>query len=119
MASLKGQVREWRNAFRGQVAWMAVWKEGRSWGIAPLYPEYDEDLNQFNWDNDVDRADVRNILAKDPNAALMNAYYINLGDVETDTLDDLVSAVKWQYGNKCYPLAVCNVAEWLNGEEVI
>ena len=119
MASLKTAVSEWRNAFRDQVAWMAVWKEGRGWGVTPLCPEYDEAGARFDWDSESDRLEVRDILEKDPNAVLMNAYYCNLGDVETGTLADLVNAVKWQYGNKCYPLAVCDVAEWLNGEEVI
>ncbi len=117
MASLKDQVREWRNAFRGQVAWMAVWKEGRGWGVTPLHPNYDETSAGFEWCYKEDRREVRDILKTDPNAVLMNAYYCNLGDVETDTLDDLVNAVKRQYENPCYRLANCDVAEWMNKTE--
>lgn len=114
MASLKKQVSFWRGEFKGQVAWMAVWKEGRGWGVTPLYPDFIEDTKRFNWEDQDDHDIIRDILKTDPNAVLMNGYYCNLGDVETDTLDDTVNAVRRQYEKPCYPLANCDVAEWLN-----
>lgn len=76
------------------IAWIAFWKNGQSWNAVALWPEVDEGVP--SWDaTDVDI--LHHILKQDKNAIIVNAYYHNLGDVETMTRESLAAALRQQY----------------------
>lgn len=100
MASLREVSRQVLEDARDAIAWIALYKEGRSWAAECLWVEQNED-SSFIFDED-DRADIKRILAADKDAILVNGYYCNLGPLEEMTLESLVSALRWQYdGQYC------------------
>ena len=103
MASLREEARWVLDDARDGICWIAVWKTGRSWHCEALYGcEYTESNQRMHidahWDIDTDDMDrMREILAEDQDACLVNGYYYNLGSLEEMTLDSLVDGLRWQY----------------------
>lgn len=104
MASLREEARWVLDDARNGIAWIAVWKTGRSWHCVPFYATEYVERNRltgaeahFEIDAD-DLAELRKILAEDPEAILVNGYYRNIGSLEDMTLDSLVDGLRWQYG---------------------
>ena len=92
MASLRDTVKEYQEELRDGIAWVAFWKEGRSWNAeyfhldvtGTLYPE--------------DRSRLEEIKAADPAAVILNGYYCGqLG--ENMSLDELTAGVRYHYEN--------------------
>ena len=92
MASLRDTVKEYQEELRNGIAWVAFWKEGRSWNAeyfhldvtGTLYPE--------------DRSRLEEIKAADPAAVILNGYYCGqLG--EDMSLDELTAGVRYHYEN--------------------
>ena len=92
MASLRDTVKEYQEELRDGIAWVAFWKEGRSWNAeyfhldvtGTLYPE--------------DRSRLEEIKAADPAAVILNGYYCGqLG--EDMSLDELTAGVRYHYEN--------------------
>ena len=84
MASLHDAIREQQEELQGGNAWVAFWKEGRSWHSeafhldmgATLYPE--------------DEWRLREIEAADPAAIVLNGYLS-----EDMTLDELTTSIRY------------------------
>lgn len=110
MASLRECARSIREEAADGIAWIALWKEGRSWNVKAFWPEdfnYDTDVMEFDAD---DLQVIRQIMSADPEAILVNGYYTNIGCEEEGILPDLdvlIYALRWQYED-CHPL----ISEW-------
>ena len=98
MASIRQAAQNVINEARDGIAWIAVWKEGKSWDAMAFWPEYDESTDSFIFDDEWRLELLRGILAADEHAAFVNGWWNNLGDPETMTRDSLAGALRWQYG---------------------
>ena len=89
MASLRDAIKEQQEDLQGGNAWVAFWKEGRSWHSeafhldmgATLYPE--------------DEWRLREIEAADPAAIVLNGYLS-----ENMTLDELTTSIRYHYEHR-------------------
>ena len=92
MASLRDTVKEYQEELRDGIAWVAFWKEGRSWNAEQFHLEVDGTLDPF------DRSRLEEIKAADPAAVILNGYYCGqLG--EDMSLDELTVGVRYHYEN--------------------
>ena len=92
MASLRDTVKEYQEELRDGIAWVAFWKEGRSWNAEHFHLEVDGTLDPF------DRSRLEEIKAADPAAVILNGYYCGqLG--EDMSLDELTAGVRYHYEN--------------------
>ena len=92
MASLRDTVKEYQEELRDGIAWVAFWKEGRSWNAEHFHLEMDGTLDPF------DRSRLEEIKASDPAAVILNGYYCGqLG--EDMSLDELTAGVRYHYEN--------------------
>lgn len=109
MASLRSCARRIREDAACGIPWIVLWKEGRSWRAETICPDdfiLDVQMDLF----DYDMVTVREAVAADPNAILVNGYYHNIACCEDGSLpelQDLVDALRWQYED-CHPL----VTDW-------
>ncbi len=79
MASLRNCARNIREEAADGIAWIAVWKAGRSWNAEAIFPE---DFNLDSGSMDLwadDLALVREAMKADPNAIFVNGYEHNIG----------------------------------------
>ena len=84
MASLRDSVKDYQEELRDGIAWVAFWKEGRSWNAELFHLEVDGTLEPF------DRSRLEEIKAADPAAVILNGYYCgHLG--EDMSLDELTA----------------------------
>ena len=89
MASLRDAIKAQQEELQGGNAWVAFWKEGRSWHSeafhldmgATLYPE--------------DEWRLREIEAADPAAVVLNGYLS-----EDMTLDELTTSIRYHYEHR-------------------
>ena len=89
MASLRDAIKEQQEELQGGNAWVAFWKEERSWHSeafhldmgATLYPE--------------DEWRLREIEAADPAAIVLNGYLS-----EDMTLDELTTSIRYHYEHR-------------------
>ena len=74
MASLRTMVGRFRNELREGVAYVAFWKNGRSWGAEAFWldPGYFEDYGDAIEDDDA--REMWQILNTDPNAIIVNGF---------------------------------------------
>ena len=92
MASLRDSVKDYQEELRDGIAWVAFWKEGRSWNAELFHLEVDGTLEPF------DRSRLEEIKAADPTAVILNGYYCgHLG--ENMSLDELTAGVRYHYEN--------------------
>ena len=70
MAALNTIARDYADEIRDGIAWVIVWKTGRSWNATAVW--LDPDTDTFEPD-DLDTA--REVLAQDPGAVMLNGYY--------------------------------------------
>lgn len=92
MASLRDTVKEYQEELRDGIAWVAFWKEGRSWNAESFHLEVDGTLDPF------DRSRLEEIKSTDPAAVILNGYYCGqLG--EDMSLDKLTAGVRYHYEN--------------------
>lgn len=90
MASLRDSVKDYQEELRDGIAWVAFWKEGRSWNAELFHLEVDGTLEPF------DRSRLEEIKAADPAAVILNGYYCgHLG--EDMSLDELTAGVRYHY----------------------
>lgn len=105
MASLREAARDVLEEARGGIAWIAIWKTGRSWHSESFYDvEYDEGCSRYGferpakWTIEEEAAEkLAAIAQEDPHAILVNPYYDNLGTWEDMTLETLIDGIKFQY----------------------
>lgn len=91
MASLREIASANAEEIRDGIAWVIVWKTGRSWHAAPVWLDPDTD-KLATGDDEM----VREILKQDPNAVMINGYYSgHLG--KSMTLKELEDGICWHY----------------------
>lgn len=92
MASLRDMVSEYQDDLRNGIAWLAFWREGRSWQAEAFHLDLDDTLYQE------DRARLAEIQAADPRAVVVNGYYSGyLG--EEMNVAELAAGVRHHYDN--------------------
>ena len=93
MAALNAIVREWADELRDGIAWLIVWKTGRSWNAQAVWLNSDDDTFE---PEDLELA--RKVLEQDPNAVMLNGYYCgHFG--EDMTAAELAAGIRWHYEN--------------------
>ena len=92
MASLRDKVKELQEDLRDGIAWVAFWKEGRSWNAEDFHLE----MGDYLYPKDKSR--LMKIRETDPTAVVVNGYYSGyLG--ENMSLDELTAGVRHHYEN--------------------
>lgn len=93
MAALNAIAREWADELREGIAWVIVWKTGRSWNAQAVWLNCDDDTFE---PEDLELA--RKVLEQDPNAVMLNGYYCgHFG--EDMTVAELAVGIRWHYDN--------------------
>ena len=92
MASLRDTVKQYREELRDGIAWIAFWREGRSWNGDYFYLEANDTLTAE------DKSHLEEIRQKDPAAVMLNSYYCGYL-VEDMTVDELTAGVRRHYEN--------------------
>lgn len=93
MAALNTIARDYADEIRDGIAWVIVWKTGRSWNATAVW--LDPDTDTFEPD-DLDTA--REVLAQDPGAVMLNGYYCGRFG-EDMTVAELADGIRWHYEN--------------------
>lgn len=103
MAALNEIAREYADELRDGIAWVIVWKTGRSWNATAVWLDPDSDTFE---PYDLDTA--REVLEKDPGAVMLNGYYCgHFG--EDMTADEIAAGIRWHYENGYNQLADNNI----------
>ena len=90
MASLRDTVKDYQDELRDGIAWVAFWKQGRSWNAEYFHLDMDDTLYPE------DRSRLEEIKSIDPAAVILNGYYCgHLG--EDMSLDELTAGVRYHY----------------------
>lgn len=93
MAALKKIASEYADELRDGIAWVIVWKTGRSWNSTAVWLNSDDDTFE---PEDLDQ--VQAILTQDPNAVMLNGYYCgHFG--EDMNVAELANGIRWNYEN--------------------
>ena len=92
MASLRDTVKDYQDELRDGIAWVAFWKQGRSWNAEYFHLDMDDTLYPE------DRSRLEEIKSTDPAAVILNGYYCGHlgGDM---SLDELTAGVRCHYEN--------------------
>ena len=92
MASLRDTVKDYQDELRDGIAWVAFWKQGRSWNAEYFHLDMDDTLYPE------DRSRLEEIKSTDPTAVILNGYYCGHlgGDM---SLDELTAGVRYHYEN--------------------
>ena len=92
MASLRDTGKDYQDELRDGIAWVAFWKQGRSWNAEYFHLDMDDTLYPE------DRSRLEEIKSIDPAAVILNGYYCgHLG--EDMSLDELTAGVRYHYEN--------------------
>ena len=92
MASLRDTVKDYQDELKDGIAWVAFWKQGRSWNAEYFHLDMDDTLYPE------DRSRLEEIKSTDPAAVILNGYYCgHLG--EDMSLDELTAGVRYHYEN--------------------
>ena len=93
MAAINTIAKDWADELRDGIAWVIVWKTGRSWNATAVWLNSDTDTFE---PEDLEQA--RKILEQDPNAVMLNGYYCgHFG--EDMTVAELAAGIRWHYEN--------------------
>ena len=92
MATLRDTVKDYQDELRDGIAWVAFWKQGRSWNAEYFHLDMDDTLYPE------DRSRLEEIKSTDPAAVILNGYYCGHlgGDM---SLDELTAGVRYHYEN--------------------
>ena len=105
MASLREAVKDYQDELQAGIAWVAFWREGRSWHSDYIYLETDDTLTPE------DRGRLQEIQDTDPAAVVLNGYYCGyLG--EDMNLAELTAGVRRHYEN-----GYNNVADFIEAHD--
>lgn len=103
MASLKEIAREYRDEIMDGIAWVAIWKTGRSWNAKAFWLNLETERIE-----DEEMEEAREIVAADPKAIFINEYYTaHMGEGK---LDEIVEGIRFMYENE-YNLLANNTVE--------
>lgn len=100
MASIRKAAQDVLEEARDGIAWIALWREGRSWNTATFWPDLTKDDKLVFEGDDTD--ELRDIINADPHAILVNGWYHNLGDNTYMNRESLADALRWQYDLQHY-----------------
>lgn len=93
MAAINAIAKDWADELRDGIAWVIVWKTGRSWNATAVWLNCDDDTFE---PEDLELA--RKVLEQDPNAVMLNGYYCgHFG--EDMTAAELAAGIRWHYDN--------------------
>ena len=70
MAALHEMARQYAKEIRDGIAWVIIWKTGRSWHAESVWLNQDSDTFELE-----DLSTATEILEQDPNAVMVNGYY--------------------------------------------
>ena len=105
MASLRDTVREYQDDLRSGIAWLAFWREGRSWHGEAFHL----DMSDYLYPEDKMR--LAEIQATDPKAVVVNGYFSGyLG--EEMSVDELAAGVRHHYEN-----GLSNIAPFMEAHD--
>ena len=105
MASLREAVKDYQDELQAGIAWVAFWREGRSWHSDYICLEADDTLTPE------DRGRLQEIQDTDPAAVVLNGYYCGyLG--EDMNLAELTAGVRRHYEN-----GYNNVADFIEAHD--
>ena len=92
MASLRDTMKQYQEELRDGIAWIAFWREGRSWNGEDFYLDAGDSLTAEQ------KSCLEEIRQKDPAAVILNSYYCGYlaGDM---TVDELTAGVRRHYEN--------------------
>lgn len=97
MADLRKIIKENYNAIVEGIAWVVIYKEGKSWNCGYFYPEggsYDEGYILSPEDTEK----LEDISDRDYKAICINGYYMGFG--EDNTPKEVADKVLWMYENR-------------------
>ena len=93
MAALKDIAREVADEIRDGIAWVIVYRVGRSWHSLSIY----SDIWNEDWEKD-DLTNAWEILNLDPNAIALNGHYCgHFGD--NMPIEQISASIRWHYKN--------------------
>ena len=92
MASLRDTVKQYQEELRNGIAWIAFWREGRSWNGEDFYLDAGDSLTAEQ------KSRLEEIRQKDPAAVILNSYYCGYL-AEDMTVDELTAGVRRHYEN--------------------
>ena len=93
MAALKDIARDNADELREGIAWVIVWRTGRSWHALPIW----SDLEAGEWEAG-DLNDAISVLKVDPDAVALNGYYCgHFG--EDMNIEQLAAGIRWHHEN--------------------
>lgn len=106
MADIKTIAKDVLDVAEDAIAWIAIWKTGRSWNACPFWGEYNQQTNELVF-NEEDVEKVLEIAEADSGAILINGYHTNIGweEGETLTVSTLADGIRYQYECKTFLLS--------------
>ena len=90
MAGIREIARQYRDEIMDGIAWVAIWKTGKSWNAKAFWLNLDSDMIE-----EEDMQEARDIVAADANAIFINEYYC--AHMCEGKLDDIVAAIRFFY----------------------
>lgn len=93
MAAINTIAKDWADELRDGIAWVIIWKNGRSWNATAVWLNSDDDTFE---PEDLEQA--RKILEQDPNAVMLNGYYCGHFGEDMNTAE-LAAGIRWHYEN--------------------
>ena len=109
MASLRDVIKAQQDELQSGNAWVAFWKEGRSWHSETFHLDMDATLYPE------DEWRLREIEAADPAAVVLNGYLS-----ENMTLDELTTSIRYHYEHRMNGIAgfITEYSDRLSPEEI-
>lgn len=90
MASLREIAREYKDEIMSGIAWVAIWKTGRSWNARAFWLNPDAEKIECE-----KMEEARAIVAADENAIFINEYYTaHMGEGK---LDEIMDGIRYMY----------------------
>lgn len=90
MASLREIAREYKDEIMSGIAWVAIWKTGRSWNARAFWLNSDAEKIECE-----EMEEARAIVAADENAIFINEYYtVHMGEGK---LDEIMDGIRYMY----------------------
>lgn len=95
MAALHEIARSYTGEIRDGIAWVIIWKTGRSWHAESVWLDPSTDTFELG-----DLSTATDILEQDPNAVMVNGYHCgHFG--ENMTIAELEAGILWHYEGGC------------------
>lgn len=89
MAALHEIARQYAEEIRDGIAWVIIWKTGRSWHAESVWLNQDSDTFELE-----DLSTATEILEQDPNAVMVNGYYCGHFGALADAIKAAAHAVR-------------------------